>query len=529
MARFINPVPQYTDDAGDILPLGKLFFFESGTTTEKTTFADAAEEIPNTHPVLLDAAGRVPNIFFTGSAKAILTNNDESQSWERDPVSADEIEGAFSTWLASETYDSGDIVTGSDGNYYRSNTNGNENNDPTSSTTWTKVRLLFDYNSTQTYDVDDVVIQNTQLYISQVAANLGNSPALGDVTKWKNLSNNFDLYVDSGAADAYVLTADSNTHAPQVYENGMVVEFTAGDINTGPSTVNVNGIGLVNVLDGSGNALSGGEIAGGVKAVSNGVDFLLDDSKLFDRGSIDGFITAPDTVGGDTDHDITINAGKGLDSNNGFNIRLSTALTKQIDADWVEGTDSGGFPSGLTLAIDTWYHLFVIAKADGTVDAGWDTSINATNLLADASDFTLFRRIASNLTDASSNIVAYDQDGDWFTWGVLPIDLDDTTPSTAGLPITISTPPGVKTRARIISQMSKSTGATILFTEISSTNEATDSAHSHLQVDSTGQNSTNAFTILTDASSQIRYRSSTGTVTSFSVAVAGHIDTRGKE
>jgi len=105
---------------------------------------------------------------------------------------------------------------------------------------------------------------------------------------------------------------------------------------------------------------------------------------------IAGLIPSNDT---DTDHDINITAGKARDAVDSFSINLASEITKQIDVDWVAGDDAGGFPSGLTLSADTWYHVFVIAKTDGTTDAGFDTSLTATNLLSDATGYTKYRRV----------------------------------------------------------------------------------------------------------------------------------------
>ncbi len=79
MARFGEINAQYFDDAGDPLGSGKLYFYESGTTTLKTTYSDINFTIANTNPVILTAAGRQPNIFFDGNAKAILTDKNDVQ------------------------------------------------------------------------------------------------------------------------------------------------------------------------------------------------------------------------------------------------------------------------------------------------------------------------------------------------------------------------------------------------------------------------------------------------------------------
>ena len=86
MARFGSLDTQYFDASGEPLVNGKIYFYESGTTTPKTTYADINNAIPNTNPVLLDASGRQPNIFFEGVAKATLTNNGDVQIVSRDPV-----------------------------------------------------------------------------------------------------------------------------------------------------------------------------------------------------------------------------------------------------------------------------------------------------------------------------------------------------------------------------------------------------------------------------------------------------------
>ena len=80
-------------------------------------------------------------------------------------------------------------------------------------------------------------------------------------------------YADSGAADAYVLTADP---AISAYSAGQVFAFTTSNANTGASTINVNGVGAT-AIKVRGAALAGGEIqANRVTLVGyNGTDFDL--------------------------------------------------------------------------------------------------------------------------------------------------------------------------------------------------------------------------------------------------------------
>jgi len=86
MPRSSNPVPQYFTAKNKILVGGLMFYFEAGTSDPKATFSDQAETIQNTHPVVLDSEGRLPNVFFTGTAKQVLEDANNVQIWERDNV-----------------------------------------------------------------------------------------------------------------------------------------------------------------------------------------------------------------------------------------------------------------------------------------------------------------------------------------------------------------------------------------------------------------------------------------------------------
>ena len=129
MARYINPVAQLLDISGDPLAQGRLYFFESGTSTPKTTYSDVNLTVANTHPVVLSGDGRVPNIFYSGSAKVILTDADEVQLWERDPVSGGSESSFGQSWDAVSVYGLNEVVTYNDVLYVSIIAN-NQNNDP---------------------------------------------------------------------------------------------------------------------------------------------------------------------------------------------------------------------------------------------------------------------------------------------------------------------------------------------------------------------------------------------------------------
>ncbi|MCH9712741.1 MAG: hypothetical protein K0U20_08975 [Proteobacteria bacterium] len=87
------------------------------------------------------------------------------------------------------------------------------------------------------------------------------------------------LYNETGAADAYVLNPVGDMQGPGSYFEGMIIEFTPANNNTGASTVNVDGLGVVNIKKGSpAVALTGGELVttSRVKLRFDGTDFIKD-------------------------------------------------------------------------------------------------------------------------------------------------------------------------------------------------------------------------------------------------------------
>ena len=179
----------YQDNNGNPLSGGKIFFYETGTDTEKTTYSDEAETIENTNPVLLDAAGRQPDIFFSGEAKVVITTSAGVQIDEADPVGEAATTAAFVAWLTTLTYGVGDLVTDPDGNYFVSLTSANVGNEPaTSPTEWMELRFINVYNENFSYAAGDVVLSDEILYVSRVGTNVGNTPATS-YDDWRPLNS----------------------------------------------------------------------------------------------------------------------------------------------------------------------------------------------------------------------------------------------------------------------------------------------------------------------------------------------------
>ena len=210
MARLGSIGTQYFDDNGDPLSGGLMYFYESGTTDAKTTYSDEALAVANPNPVVLDAAGRQPNIFFYGTARCILKTSAGVQVEDRDPVGNAISNAEFSAWNANASYDENDIVRASDDRYHMSVINTNTGNDPTSTTGyWMEVRLNNVYSSAYTYSSGAIVIASDKnLYISLVDSNVGNSP-LTSPAEWRNVTSTMEMVTTPKTAN---FTASRGKH-----------------------------------------------------------------------------------------------------------------------------------------------------------------------------------------------------------------------------------------------------------------------------------------------------------------------------
>jgi hypothetical protein len=249
----------------------------------------------------------------------------------------------------------------------------------------------------------------------------------------------------------------------------------------------------------------------------------------------DNYLEGMETSNGtDSQHDIDVAVGRCNDSTNSISMALSSAFTKQIDATWASGSGNGGLASGATLSTNTTYHVFVVLVG-GSVDVMFDSSVTCANGVANNA-VTNFRRIGSIMTNSSSNIVAYEQDGDYFYWDVLQLDVNTGNPGTSAVTATLSLPTGIEIIALIygfILMSDDSNDTHVLFTSPSQTDTTPTSTISQLKVAQvpTGESfySGTNVEVKTNTSGQIRYRLSASSASmTFQLNTAGWIDSRGR-
>lgn len=163
------------------------------------------------------------------------------------------------------------------------------------------------------------------------------------------------------------------------------------------------------------------------------------------RGYIDGCTLSNN--GSDTTNDINIAAGVCRDSTNTVNINVAAMTGKQLDANWVAGGSAGMRNSGVSISDATW-HIFAVAKADGTQDIFADSTASQSSALTNlqgqtgGSGYIYIRRIGSIIRE-SSTIVQFIQDGDTFYRSNIAGDIGATDPGTSAVTRTLSVPSGL--------------------------------------------------------------------------------------
>ncbi|MEJ0051399.1 MAG: hypothetical protein WDN02_09380 [Methylovirgula sp.] len=121
-------------------------------------------------------------------------------------------------------------------------------------------------------------------------------------------------------------------------------------------------------------------------------------------------------------------------------------FTKTTGA-WAVGNNNGVLDTG-AIAASKWYHVYLIERTDtGVIDALLSLSANAPTMPA---NYTKKRRAGSIRSDASSNILAFSQNGDEFLWSVPINEWNGTTiPTTPTLFTLAGSPVGVKVNAML--------------------------------------------------------------------------------
>jgi len=331
-----------------------------------------------------------------------------------------------------------------------------------------------------------------------------------------------------------VLSAISPFKAPSQLFDGLVIRTRIVDTNTGASTLNWNGTGAKAIKKNRGvDDLASGDLVTDdypIFIYEQGTDIweLVTEpiESNYPSGYLRGFKVEQDS--GDPGNDLKVFEGAARGENDLADIKIAkgSSIIKQIDANWAEGTNQGGFPNNITLTADTWYYCFAISKPNGLTDSGFDSDINASNLLTDtnviAAGYIDYIKTGSILTDVSSNIIDFYMDllpgGErMFWWKTTPIDYNQSNPSETPTLITLSAPPNTNT---ILNYYTFNAVLTYLESNIYSTRSTTPPGDDH-RYSFSGQ-----MLIYVDNNSQIYYNktSGSGSITTVKLYTEGWIE-----
>jgi hypothetical protein len=266
--------------------------------------------------------------------------------------------------------------------------------------------------------------------------------------------------------------------------------------------------------------------AGSFEEISIGSDFAVTGGTLSSNAVPRGYLSGMglSNSAADLTNDIVCGEGTCRNHDNTFTIVRAAALTKQLNAAWAAGNNNG-MRSSAALADGTW-HIFAIAKADGTSDYFAHNAVSPAAVLPVG--YTKYRRIGSILRESGS-IVAFKQIGNYFQRKAWADDVDDNNPGTARKTYTLSVPTGLILRAEIAATVLNNSGgpaATMHFSDPDVTNEASDATHAHLWTESSTR-AAGQFVVGTNDTKQItaRFSASSPQVT-LKVATRGWYDDR---
>lgn len=232
-------------------------------------------------------------------------------------------------------------------------------------------------------------------------------------------------------------------------------------------------------------------------------------------------------------------AGQATDADASTIMNLGSAMSKTTTA-WAAGPGNGAFLDVGPVAINTYYHAFLIYRLDQMLpDIGFSASLTPTLPMSPVT-YNIYRRLGSMQTDGSGNWIKFIQDGDMFQLNVAVQDVLDSGVSATAITRTLpSIPPGIRVEAMLDTGVQASSLGTIpsiiIISDLSIPEQATFGGAnvSNTIAGYSGNASTNlqlggACRCMTNTLQQVRSRVNVaGGV--FSINTHGWIDRRGRD
>ena len=224
-----NAYQQFCDGNGVPLAGGFVYTYQVGTTTFAETYQDYLLTIPNNNPIVLDGNGRC-QIWGVGAFQQVVTDQYGNQ--------------VFSGITSDGSINPANLFAPISGSAYYAPASGSPNYAPISGSAF---YAAIGGSAAQGFQVAEGTLAQSAAPIEQVQKGL------------------ISFSYDTGTINTIVATLDPAIS--DQYWSGQEVRVAIANTNTGPATLNVNGIGASPIILGSGSALSGGELKAGIIAV----------------------------------------------------------------------------------------------------------------------------------------------------------------------------------------------------------------------------------------------------------------------
>lgn len=225
---FNMPWQQAFDSSGNTIAGAKLYFYQAGTSTPATVYADVGLGVPLSNPVIANGAGRFEPIYLDdGMYKAVLKTSEDVMIWTADNIQT--------------TSENADVAV------------------VTQAITQTSISAGY----------TEEEAQNPTNFVKSIY-------------KYVNKSS---WFVDEGNVDnVYVLTGLDDYTRLNDYFVGFDIWFVCNRPNTGAATVNAATLGAKNIIREDGTAVKEGDINGLVHLKYNGTSFVVKGTSLLQRG-----------------------------------------------------------------------------------------------------------------------------------------------------------------------------------------------------------------------------------------------------
>lgn len=402
---------QEFDNNGNVLAGGKLYTYESGTTTPKATYTSSDEATQNSNPVILDSSGRANVWLGVGAYTFALYTSDD---------------------VLVKTVSN---ITGESANQFAG--------DAHSISTNTLVNEIYegatiDCTASLTLSLVDAATAGAGFVISVKNSSSGNvtidpdAAELVDGAATLTIPPSYSCMLTcTGAAwKSYFLvpqTLSASGSAGTVFKNSAGA--TAMTVGASAST-NVSIAGGLTL----GTALP--VASGGTGGTTSETAFSNLAAEFFTDKVIRG-LTISNNVS-DATNDIDISAGTCV-SDDGTTVMKLSAITKRLDAAWAVGTNQGGLDTG-SIA-NTTYHVWAINRPDtGVTDVLFSASASSPTM---PTDYTKKKCIGS-IIRSGGTILSFFQQGARFYLNTPLITGTATNPGTSAVTTTTGVPLGVK-------------------------------------------------------------------------------------